>query len=202
MKYCKNLVYVFSLLILASCVETAILGGTATGIVVVREKSAVNTKDDIVINAKIIKEFVKNRVEGGGNSFGVIVNEGRVLLTGVANNSKIAKKAADICWNVIGVREVMDEIQMIPGRTTLDNFKAYFTDAALTVETESRLLLAKNIDSINYKSTTVNGIVYLIGVGRNSFEIKKATDLVSRIRGVKKVVSHVVLVNDDRRDQD
>ncbi len=201
MKYFLNVIFLLISLCLASCVETVIVAGATTGTVVVREKSAVDTKDDIVINTKIIKEFLENNIESDGNTFGVIVSEGRVLLTGVANNSKSAKKAADICWNVKGVKEVMDEIQLIPGRTRTDNFLAYFKDAMITTEVETRLIFQKNIDSINYKSTTVNGVVYLIGIGRDSFEIKKVTNYIARISGVKKVVSHVVLASDDRREK-
>lgn len=199
MKKFRNLIFILALLPITSCVETVIVGGAATGVVVAREKSVVDTKDDILINSTINKEFLSQNVEGNGNSFGVIVNEGRVLLTGVANDAKKAKKAVDICWSVQGVSEVIDEIQMIKERSPMDNFNGFFSDAAITIEVETKLTFAKNVSSLNYKTTTVNGVVYIIGTGKNSFEIKKVADIASKVGGVKKVVSHVILANDERR---
>ena len=46
---------------------------------------------------------------------------------------------------------------------------------------------------------TINKTVHLIGVARNEEELARVVDIASRVPGVKKVVSHVLTKNDERR---
>jgi osmotically-inducible protein OsmY len=198
MKNTKKLILGCSLLFLTSCVETAVLGGLTGGVLVTRDKSFVDTKDDIAINARLAKEFLDQSL----TAIDVIVYEGRVMLTGVVTDPKKARKAVDIAWNINGVKEVIDEIQIVKNRSLIKKMARYSNDAAITTQIESQILFKKNVASLNYKVTTVNGIVYLIGVGQNSSEIKRVADLCAKVSGVKKVVSHVILVDDKRRKED
>jgi osmotically-inducible protein OsmY len=192
----------FSLLLiinLSACVETVAVGTVVTGGLVLREKSIVNTKDDLVITSKIIKEFTLNGLKKHNNSIDVIVNEKRVLLTGNTENEEIAKKASDIAWKVKNVKEVIDEIQIVKNKGLFGSLFGYCRDAMITSEVNSRLLLEKNISSSNYHAITVNKIVYLIGIAQDESEIAKATKAAAKARGVIKVISHVILKEDQRR---
>jgi osmotically-inducible protein OsmY len=63
-----------------------------------------------------------------------------------------------------------------------------------------KLLFVQNVASINYKITTVNKTVYLIGVAQDKEENQKVLNIVAKISGVKKVVNHVILIDDNRRE--
>jgi len=193
-------ILVSSLLIFATaCVETVVVGSLATGMVVTREKNLSNTRLDIIISTKLGTKFLENGLKNPGNSVDVTVNEGRVLLTGIVREEQKAKLASELAWKVDGVKEVIDEIQL------RDDFKAKdvstaFRDYLVSIEIETKLLLGKKITSSNYQITTVGKTVYLIGVASDNAEMQKVLSIAAKVRGVDKVVNHVILVNDRRRN--
>ncbi len=197
----KKLVFFTALLAFTtSCVETIIVGSTATGVVTLREKSMSDTHKDIVISTKLGTTFLANGLKNPGNSIDVTVNEGRVLLTGIARNARKASLASELAWKIEGVKEVIDEIQLRNGdNIRLKDFGVSAYDYKITTEIESRLLFSRKVSSINYQITTVNGVVYLLGVAQDEVEINRILSVVSRVRGVKKVVNHIIIVSDKRR---
>jgi osmotically-inducible protein OsmY len=72
-------------------------------------------------------------------------------------------------------------------------------DYLITSEIEARLLFAKNLASINYKITTVDKVVYLIGVAQSKEENQKVLNIAAKTSGVKKVINHVIFADDQRR---
>lgn len=196
----RNLLVVLALLFSSSCVETVLVSSLATGSIVTREKSAKNMKDDVIIASILITKYSTNGLNGFNNSVDVSVNEGRVLLTGVVRDPKKELLAVEMAWKVDGVREVINEIQLIEdGGYGPKNFARAFRDMALTLEIETKLLIKPRLRSSNYKINTVNGVVYMMGIAADEEELNKALDVVARIRGVKKVVNHIILSDDRRR---
>jgi osmotically-inducible protein OsmY len=187
------------LLLTTSCVETVVVGGVATGVVLNREKSFKNTKEDILIETKIDQEFIKAGLKNPTNKIGVTVNEQRVLLTGLVDDEKIIAKANEIAWKVKGVKEVIDEIQFNEDKSFFGTVGGYSEDAAITTQIDAKMLFTKNINSNNFEVTTVNKVVYLMGVAKNQSEIKAVNDIAAKVAGVKKVINHVVLSGDRRR---
>lgn len=196
----RNLLVVLALFFSSSCVETVLVSSLATGSIVTREKSAKNMKDDVIIASILITKYSTNGLNGFNNSVDVSVNEGRVLLTGVVRDPKKELLAVEMAWKVDGVREVINEIQLIEdGGYGPKNFARAFRDMALTLEIETKLLIKPRLRSSNYKINTVNGVVYMMGIAADEEELNKALDVVARIRGVKKVVNHIILSDDRRR---
>ena len=183
-----------------SCVETIIVGSMATGSMVTREKSAGDMKDDVWISAQIITKYTGKGLNGFKNSVDVTVNEGRVLLTGVVRDPKKEELAVNLAWKVDGVKEVINEIQLLEDPNYRPkNFSRATVDMILTMEIEAKLLIKPQLRSTNYKINTVNGVVYLMGIAADEEELNKALDVVARVRGVKKVVNHIILSDDRRR---
>ncbi len=204
MKISKKLLVLVSLLsvtFLTSCVETVVVGSFATATVAVREKSLNNTRHDIQIYTILSADFLQNGLTNFGNSVDITVNEGRVLLTGIIRDQSKAKLAYELAWKVSGVREVIDEIQLREDESV--NFRDVASasyDYVITSKVEAYLLFSKKVSSVNYKVTTVNKTVYLIGVAQDEIELNRVIQIVAKLRGVEKVVSHVVLANDRRRN--
>jgi len=200
MKIFRSFVVVLLLLSVTSCVETIILGSLATGSMITREKSAKNMKDDVIISTILLSKYTGNGLTTLKNNVDVTVNEGRVLLTGVVRTSKKEELAITLAWKVNGVREVINEIQLLEdGSYRPRNFSRAVIDTILTLEIESKLLIKPSLKSTNYKVNTVNGVVYLMGIADDEEELNKALDVVARIRGVRKVVNHIILSDDRRR---
>lgn len=184
-----------------SCVETVVVGSFATAQLVTREKTLTHTRHDIQIYTTLNADFLQNGLKNFGNSIDVTVNEGRVLLTGIARDVQKARLASDLAWKATGVREVIDEIQLRNGEGMhVRDYTSGAHDYYLTAKVEGRLFISKKVPSFNYKITTVSGTVYVIGVAHDEAELAKVVNLISRIRGVEKVISHVLLINDRRRN--
>ena len=62
-----------------------------------------------------------------------------------------------------------------------------------------KIITDKEISSINYNFEVVNGNLYIIGIAKNKKELKKVVKYANDIKGVLKVVSHVIMKNDPRR---
>lgn len=199
----KKISAVFAVLILifsTACVETVLVGGAATTTVVLREKTLNDTRQDVMIATKLGADFISHGLKNPGNSVNITVNEGRILLTGIVRNPEKGILAVQLAWKISEAKEVIDEIQ-VNSETNLhpSDFPKAFNDYILTLRIETALLFSSEISTVNYKVTTVAGTVYLIGVAANDDELQKVLGKVSKMRGVKKVVNYVILVNDSRR---
>ena len=191
------LIFAFSL---SSCVETIVVGTGISGGLAYREKTIKDTRTDVKIATKIGVKFIKNGLKNPGNSVDITVNEGRVLLTGIVRDAKKAKLAQDLSWKVKDVDEVIDEIKIKEdGKMTFADVGSALYDYLITAEIEAKFALAKNLRTLNYQITTVDNEVYILGVAIDQEEMDRAVNIASRVRGVAKVVNHIIIANDSRR---
>ncbi len=146
----------------------------------------------ILINIKHL--FIQKDVNDLLANVEVKVVEGRVLLTGNVDKPETQINAVRLTWTVAGVREVMNEIQI----NDKSGFWNYAQDVWISAQVRTRLLLAKDIRSVNYSVITVNQTVYLMGVAQDQPELNRATYLASVTQHVKKVTWHVRLKHDSR----
>ncbi len=197
----KKLLSIISAIFLTSCIETIVVGSVTASHLATREKTLIDTKDDINIASKIIKNFSASGLKIPGNAIDVMVNEKRVLLTGIVSSSYLVQKAVDSAWSVKNVKEVINEIQIAKNRSRLNGFKTYTKDALITTQIESRMLFTKDVSVQNVKINTVNSVVYLLGVSDDDYQIQQITNTIARIKGVKKVISHIINIDDARRDK-
>lgn len=187
------------LLFTTSCVETVVVSSFATISVVTRDKTLNSTVDDTLIAAQIDKNFLMNGLKGVSNSVEVTVNEGRVLLTGVIRDTSKGSPALTMAWKVNGVKEVMDEIEVNKKGVGILDFTTPFSDSYITALIKTKLFFYPQIFPSNYKVTTFNHVVYLIGVYKSEDDLKELLRIVSKTSGVKKVVNYVISADDNRR---
>lgn len=186
---------VFCVVLLAGCAVAAVGGAGTVGYTGAQERTIGSAVDDTVIDAEIHSRFVQKDVNDLFFNVGVEVSEGRVLLTGSVKNPESRVEAVRIAWQPKGVKEVINEIQV----TDKSSLKDVAKDTWITAQVKSKLLFGKKIKSINYSVETVNGVVYLMGLAENENELSRATNAASTVKGVVKVVSHVRLYGDERR---
>lgn len=187
------------LLLLSSCVETVIVASVAGAVVVTREKTLVETKNDVIIAAKIDKEFLVNGLKTPKNSVEVMVNEGRVLLIGTIRELDKGRKAGEIAWKVKGVKEIIDEIQIDGDALKASDLFASTVDTFTTSKIKTKLFFSRKTTAADFKIKTENGVVYILGVAKNNSELSETLRLIASTSGVKKVVNHAILLNDSRR---
>ncbi len=188
---------VFSLAIinLSSCVPLAIGGATETAVVIGQERSVGNAIDDTSIMLQIKNLYAKQDYKDLLANVEMKVIEGRVLLTGNVNKPDSQIEAVKLAWQVGGVKEVINEIQI----NDQSDFMNYARDVWISTQVRTRLLLGKDIHNINYSVITVNQVVYLMGIAQNQEELNRATNVASSTSYVQRVVSYVRLKDDPRR---
>jgi osmotically-inducible protein OsmY len=177
--------------------------GAATGVVLTQERTVGRAVDDTTIWTKIKSRFLQQDVNNLFTKVDVKVTEGRVLLTGNVTNPESRMEAVRIAWSTRGVKEVINEIVVITSPSaTSEVIKGYGLDSWITAQIKSKLLLHKNIKSVNYSIETVNHIVYILGIAQNQQELDTVTRIASTVRYVDKVVSHVRLKEDVVREDE
>ena len=163
-------------------------GGATTMVVAEGDKSLGTVVDDATIKLNISRKLLISE----NNLFINIdtnVVEGMVLLTGIVKNQESRIEAVKIVWEVVGVKEVINEIE-IGDKTSI---KEYANDVWIT--TQIKALAARDIGlrSISYNIETIRGKVYLAGITSRPEQLETLVNITKSVKGVKEVVNYVVI---------
>ena len=163
-------------------------GGGSAMVVAEGERSLGTVIDDATIKVNIAAKFLS-----ADNNLFVNINtsvlEGRVLLTGIVDNQEIRIEAVRLVWEVEGVREIVNEIE-VGNRSSL---KDYASD--LWINTQARAVAAKTIGlkAITYNFETINGKVYIAGITTKSDQLEELLSALKSIKGVSEIVNYVII---------
>ena len=124
----------------------------------------------------------------------VTVNDGAVLFTGKVKTPEDKVEATKLAWEIKGVREVINELQV----TDTSSIKDIAKDLAASATLRGKLIADSEISSLNFSIDVVNGIVYLSGVASTPNEINKVVSHAERLRFAQEVVSYIILAQDQR----
>ena len=173
-----------------------LVGAAATvGVAAVQERSVGDAVDDFTIRAQLNQLFFEENFDLFQSvSFNVI--EGRVLLKGSVKKQESRLRALELVWQASGVREVINEVQV----TDQGGIVNYARDTWISTQLTAEMLFDIDIFAINYNMETINGVIYVVGIAQNQAELDKVIEHARRIKFAKKVVSHVVLKDDPRRE--
>lgn len=180
---------------LSGCVPLVVGAGTETAVVVAQERSVGNAVDDASILLRIKNLYLQQEKKDLLLSVEIKVVEGRVLLTGNVDLPESQIQAVRLAWQVDGVREVLNEIQI----NNQAGFMNYARDVWISGQVKGRLLITKGIRSINYSIITVNQVVYVMGLAQDQAELNRVTNVAGTTNYVQRVVSYVRLKSDPRR---
>ena len=178
------------LMINIGCSPVGVLasGGSATMVVAEGDRSLGTVVDDATIKLNLSAKFLKseNRLFLDVNSN---VTEGRVLLTGLVDTQEIRIEAVRKVWEINGVREVINEIE-VGNKTTL---KEYMND--LWINTQVKSLAARTIGlrSFSYNFETIKGKVYIAGITSRHEQLQAIVESTKTIKGVNEIVNYVVI---------
>lgn len=195
MRKVQALGLVLALLALPGCVPLVVAGGTEAAVVVAQERSVGNAIDDAGILLGIKNLYAKQDYRDLLANIEIKVVEGRVLLTGNVDKPDSQIEAVRLAWQVQGVREVINEVQV----SDQSGFWNYARDVWISTQIRTRLLTEKGVRSINFSVITVNQTVYLMGIAQDQVELNKVTHIASTTGYVQRVVSYVQLKDDPRR---
>ena len=189
----NNIIFLFILatcINIISCSPAGILAsGGATGMVVAEgDRSFGSVVDDATIKINIAAKFI-NSNDNLFVDIGTNVLEGRVLLTGLVDSQEIRIDAVRRVWEVEGIEEVINEIQV----GNRDSIKEYAQD--LWITTQVRGLAAKTIGlrSISYNFETIQGKVYITGITSRSNQLEKLIEVAKTVKGVTDIINYVII---------
>lgn len=121
------------------------------------------------------------------NRLGLTVTHGRVLVTGRARDAQQRLDAVRLVWQVNGVTEVINEIQVDDDSTLLDSAR----DTWIGTQLRTKLLFDGGVSSQNYSIDVVNGVVYLMGLSKSQDEVDRVLEHARSTPYVQKVVNYV-----------
>ena len=150
---------------------------------------------DTALKLAVNKGLVESSFENLFWTVKTTVFEGRVLLTGGVETEQLRDQASEIVWAVDGVREVLNELQVVRDKSVADSVR----DKMIVVSLHSKIAGDKKITGINYKIVTYNRTIYLIGVAQTQGELDRIVTYARSIRYVRRLVNYVLLVQDERR---
>ena len=190
----KNRVLLFFLLLLSaniiSCSPANILAtGGATGMVVAEgDRSLGSVVDDATLKINIAAKFI-NSDDNIFVDVSTSVLEGRVLLTGLVENQEIRIDAVRRVWEVEGVKEVVNEIQ-IGNRESL---KEYAQDIWITTQVKGLAAKTIGLRAVAYNFETIKGKLYIVGITSRPEQLEEIIEVAKTVKGVTEIVNYVII---------
>ena len=178
---------------LSGCASAVIGVGTAAVAASTTEKGLSTSVADTQIHAKLTDRFL-NTDFSLVTAVDITVNDGAVLMTGKVKTPEEKILATRLAWEIFGVREVVNELQV----TDTSSIKDIAKDLAASATLRTKLITDGNISSLNFSIDVVNGTVYLSGVAANAEEMNRVVAHARDIRFTQQVVNYITLQSDKR----
>ena len=137
---------------LSGCASALLGVGTAAVAASSTEKGLSTSVADTQIHAKLTDRFIKNDFSLV-TAVDVSVNDGAVLLTGKVKTPEEKILATKLAWEIRGVREVVNELQI----TDSSSIKDIAKDLAASATLRTKLITDGDISSLNFSIDVVNG---------------------------------------------
>ena len=150
------------------------------------------------INDKVVYVKLRNAIYDWSPSvaekISISVNDGSILVTGILKNVDTKIELTKVIWNVGGVKEVNNKIQI----SETNNLKNIAKDLASLGEIKAKLMASKKLNSLNFSIDVVNNIVYISGIASSEEEVAIVTQIAQEARFIKEVQNFVKVNNDQR----
>ena len=180
----------FLIILNYGCSPSGILatGGGTTMVIAEGDRSFGSVIDDATIKVQIARKFLSSE-ENLFLNIDTSIIEGRVLLTGIVNKQESRIDAVRRVWEVVGVQEVINEIE-VGDKTT---FKEFSQD--LWINTQVKGIAAKKLGlrSLSYNFETIKGKVYVAGITSRKEQLDLLIKSIGNVKGIKEIVNYVII---------
>ena len=168
-------------LTLQGCIEAVILGGAASGVLVISDRR----QPDVMASDERIEIQIGQRL---GDQFktahiNTISYNKMVLLTGEVANAAAKAQAEKIAQSISEVRSVVNELQIGPA----SSFGNRGNDSFISGKVKAAFISHAKFQPNHVKVITEGGVVYLLGLVTRG-EAETATEIARTVGGVQKVV--------------
>jgi osmotically-inducible protein OsmY len=194
----KLLIILFLGLISSGCVGVASKGIFGTGVSVAFDPRSVGTQVDDSIMQKSLSARIILMDKKYLLSVKIKVLDGRIFLTGKADNPEEKLKLTKVAWETDGVRSVRNDIKI----KEEFNFKQSAKDILITSQLKSAMIFNKSIKATNYQVDTYKKKIYVYGISLTSKEKDEVLKEAKEILDVEDVIASIILVDDLRIQKD
>jgi len=194
----KNILILFLLLLLSSCVGSSSGGVFGTGVSVALDPRTLGTQIDDSIMQKNLIARLALKEKKYLVSLTVKVLDGRIFLGGKVEEPEEKLKITKMAWETKGARSVKNNISI----KQKFSFKNTAMDILITSQLRTALILNKNVKAANFNIDTINQKTYVFGIAHTDDEKKEIIQEAKQIVDLKELVTSILLVSDLSRQKE
>ena len=194
----KNILILFILLLLSSCVGSSSGGVFGTGVSVALDPRTLGTQiDDSIMQKNLIARLALTEKKYLV-SLTVKVLDGRIFLGGKVEEAEEKLRITKMAWETKGARSVKNNIAI----KQKFSFKNTAKDILITSQLRAALILNKNVKAANFNIDTINQKTYVFVIAHTEDEKKEIVQEAKQIVDLKELVTSILLVSDLSRQKE
>ncbi|MBT7077727.1 MAG: BON domain-containing protein [Pelagibacterales bacterium] len=186
----------FLITCLSGCAGTLLGGAAVVGLASVQERSIKDAAIDMKLGLQLQKKLFTLSKEKLFGSVDVIIIEQRVMMIGNVESQELRDLASQAAWEISPkIKDVLNEITIGEKSTIISEAK----DARISLSLSGLLLGDPNISDINFNHSVSEQVIFLIGIAQDDEELNKVINHARTVKGVKKVINHIILKSSKKR---
>ena len=193
----KNLLLLFFLFFLNSCVGSSTSGVFGSGVSIALDPRTLGTQiDDSIMQKNLVARLVLSEKKYL-IKISIKVLDGRIFLGGKVDEPEEKLKITKMAWETKGARSVKNNIAI----KQKFSFKNAAIDILITSQLRTALILNKNVKAVNFNIDTINQKIYVFGIAHDENEKKEIIQEAKHIVDVKEIVTSILMVSDLSRQK-
>ena len=181
---------------LSGCAGTIVGGAASVGLASVQERSIKDAAIDLKLEIQIQEKLFRANTDKLFVNVDVVLLEQRVMLIGNVESQELRDLASKIAWEASPkIKNVINEITV--GKKP--KLVSQALDARISLSLSGLLIGDAKISDINFTHSVSKQVIFLIGIAKDDEELNKVINHARSVKGVKKVISHLMLINDKKR---
>ena len=194
----KNLIILFFLLLLNSCVGSSTSGVFGSGVSIALDPRTLGTQIDDSIMQKNLQARLALTEKKYLLKLSVKVLDGRIFLGGKVNGAEEKLIITKLAWETKGARSVKNNITV----KKEFSFKNFAMDILISSQLRTAMILNKNIKAANFNIDTINQKTYIFGIAHTEDEKKEIIQEAKQIVNLKELVTSILMVSDLSRQRE
>ena len=194
----KRLLILFFLFFLTACVGASSGGVFGTGVSIALDPRTLGTQIDDSIMQKNLFARLALTDKKYLVKISVKVLDGRIFLSGKADEPEEKLLITKMAWETKGARSVKNNISI----KQKFSFKNVATDVLITSQLRAALIFNKNVKAANFNIDTINQKTYVFGIAHNEDEKKEIIQEAKQIVDLKELVTSILMVSDLSRQRE
>ena len=186
----------FLITCLSGCASTLLGGAAVVGLASVQERSIKDAAIDMKLGLQLQKKLFTLSKDKLFGSVDVIIIEQRVMMIGNVESQKLRDLATQAAWEISPkIKDVLNEITIGEKSTIISEAK----DARISLSLSGLLIGDSDISDINFNHSVSEQVIFLIGIAQDDEELNKVINHARTVKGVKKVINHIILKSSKKR---